>query len=78
MVGFRSDPEIFKKNEELKRQTLFKLYDLFDGSFTYSEIEDMDAERLDDLINARVAYDKKAATKREERNFAKQFGIKKK
>lgn len=75
MVGFRTDPEINKKNEELKKQTLFKLYDLFDQSFSYNELEAMDAERLDELITARVVYDKKSSEKKDQKQFNKQFGI---
>ena len=77
MVGFRTDPEINKKNEELKKQTLFKLYDLFDQSFSYSELEAMDAEKIEELINARVEYDKKSSEKKEQKQFNRQFGIRK-
>ena len=77
MVGFRTDAESHQKNEELKRQTLFKLYDLFDGAFSYQEIEAMSAERIDDLIKAKLEYDKTTPEARESKQFAKEFGLKK-
>lgn len=77
MVGFRTDPESYEKNEELKRQTLFKLYDLFDGAFSYQEIEAMDAERIDYLIKSKLEYDSKTPQAREAKKFEKEFGGKK-
>lgn len=35
----------------------------------------MDAERLDELITARVVYDKKSSEKKDQKQFNKQFGI---
>lgn len=75
MVGFQSNPEIEAKNEILKQQTLFQLYDFFDGAFTYAELEKMSAERMNALISAKKKNDTENKTAKEEKAFRKEFGI---